>query len=55
LGGLLLVLLLAYAFAVSEWDFAGQMPPEGELATTWQKWSVPPDPPTGDSDLARRR
>ena len=55
LGGLLLVLQLGYAFAACEWNFAGQMPPEGELATTWQKLNVPLDRSTGETDLARRR
>ena len=51
LGGLLLVGLLAYAFAAGEWDLAGQMPPEGEFATTWQRLNVPA---TGEADIARR-
>jgi hypothetical protein len=54
-GGLLLVWLLASAFAAGEWNFAGQMPPEGEFATTWHKLNVPQDRSTGETDLARRR
>ncbi|HWV82435.1 MAG TPA: hypothetical protein VNZ50_13465 [Hyphomicrobiaceae bacterium] len=52
IGGLLLVGLLAYAFASGEWNFAGQMPPEGEFATTWQRLNVPA---SDETDVARRR
>ncbi len=52
LGGLLLVGLLAYAFAAGEWNVAGHMPPEGEVATTWQKLNVPE---SVETDVARRR
>lgn len=52
IGGLLLVGLLAYAFAAGEWNIAGQIPPESEFATTWQRLNVPA---TGETDIARRR
>lgn len=53
--GLLLVWLLAYAFAVGEWNFAGEMPPEGEFATIWQRLDAAADPTAGEAHLARRR
>jgi hypothetical protein len=54
ISGLLLVGLLAYAFAAGEWNFAGPMPAEGELATIWQKLDAAQDP-AGEANVVRRR
>jgi hypothetical protein len=52
ISGLLLVGLLAFVFAAGEWNPAGQMPPEGEFATAWQRLN---EPAIDEIDVARRR
>jgi hypothetical protein len=50
--GLLLVWLLAYAFAAGAWNLAGTPPLESDMATSWQ---VLQGTSGGDADIARRR
>ncbi len=54
-GGLLLVGILAYAFAANEWNLAGEPPAESEFATIWQRLNTAPTRTDGEVDLAKRR
>lgn len=48
--GLLMVLLLAYAFAAGEWRLASEPSHEAELAAGWQSFGTPVE-----IDVAKRR
>jgi hypothetical protein len=53
--GLLLIVVLAAAFAMGEWNMAGQMLPEGEYATIWQRLDAEAGSLSGGTQLARPR
>jgi hypothetical protein len=47
---LLAVCIMAYAFAAGEWNLAGAIPLEGQLASNWQQFGLPTE-----IELAKRR
>jgi hypothetical protein len=53
-GSMIAVLLLAGAFALGNWNYAGDIPPEAVLAGDWQSWVVHENAPA-EIDVAKRR